>query len=423
VGRIEITGSENQFTPISSREGLKNTSAFNQLRNELFLDVLRKLERFVVEGLEWDTVPRQLRQELKNSDGLDWKNTPEQYTETWERKKQRIALSIMTLIGTSPEKTIKFWFNPALLEGLYANKQEEVKNLLAELEGIEPKIIDTQLTKNLSKIKVFIEKREKEIEEAKSVASDLRLEVAEKDEKINKIEGEKETYRAQTLFYQQVTSLDVKQLLSYHHQINLDAIIANNYNKKAIKAIRDLPNSKEILTYLQKASLANRRIIAIAQYAIKANFRSATKKELTDIPAFFEQYLVNVAKDFIAAGLTLEVSNTVEEPFEIKASRIELTILIDNIISNASKAQSRKLSVNISKISTDRLKISFIDDGKGLSKELPSIESMFEMGITTTAGSGFGLYDAKNIVENIDGNISAIPINSKGMEIRIEVNR
>jgi len=423
VGRIEITSKDDRFTPISSREGLKNTDAFDQLREDFFIDVLRKLERFVVEGLDWDSVPRSIRQGLNKSEGLDWDKTPERYAESWERKRQRIVLSIMTLIGSSPDRIIKFWFNPALLEGIYESRQKEVKSLIADIEGYEPGKVDADLTKSLSKFRKLIDEKEEEARTAKVEAADLRLEVVEKEEQISKLEDETEIYRAQTLFLKQVTSLDVKQLMSYHHQINLDSTIIDNYLTKAIKALCNIPKSQGILDNLQKASLANKRIAAVAQFATKANFRSGTKKELTDIPAFFEQYLLNVAKDFIAANLKLDVSNNVREAFEIKASRIELSILIDNIISNASKAQARKLAVAISKISENTLRISFVDDGKGLSKELPSIDSMFEMGITTTFGSGLGLYQAKEIVEKMGGEISAIPIQTNGMEIRVEVTK
>ncbi len=423
VGRIEISGSEDEFKPVSSREGLKKTASFVQLRENFFLDVLRKLEKFVVEGLDWDSVPAPLRQELRDSEGLDWNKTVEQYSESWERKKQRIALSILTLIGSSPDRIIKFWFNPALLEGVYESRQEEVKTLLSEIEGFEPEKIDAKLIKSLSKFRRLIDEKEEQVKAAKSAVADLRVAVTEKEERISKLEGEKETYRAQTLFLQQVTSLDVKQLMSYHHQINLDATIAENYIAKAIKALRELSGSGNTLDDLQKAALAIRRIATVAQFATKANFRSGTKKEPTDIPAFFEQYLLRVAKDFLAADLNLEVSNTIQEPFEIKASRIELSILIDNIISNANKAEARKLTVKISKVSTNTLQISFIDDGKGLSKELPNVDSIFEMGITTTHGSGFGLYHAKQIVNGMGGKISAIPMKTKGMEIRIEVTK
>lgn len=371
-----------------------------------------------------------MRQTIRLEEGLDWDNTQEQYVESWERKQQRIALSIMTLIGSSPDRIIRFWFNPSLLEGVFESRQEEVKNLLDDIEGFEPDKIDSSLTRNLSKIRRIITEKEEEAKTAKADAADLRVEVAKQrakvakqDKKISKLEAETETYRAQTFFYEQISSLNVKQLLSYHHQINLDSHKVDNYLAKAVKGLRNSNSTREILDNLQKASLINKRIATVAQYATKADFRSGIKKELTDIPAYIEQYLLRVATDFNATGLKLEVINTVQELFEIKVSRVEISILIDNIISNAHKAQSTRLTVTISKLSTNRLQISFIDDGKGLSDELPGVDSMFELGVTTTSGSGLGLYHVKNIVEKIDGKITAIPLEPNGMEFRIEVTK
>lgn len=425
VGRIEVSGSEDEFKPISSREGLKETPSFVQLKKDFFFDLLRKLEKFVVEGLGWDSVPDQLRTQLRSSEGLDWNDTSEQYTESWERKNQRIVLSLMTLIGSSPERIKSFWFNPNLLEEVYESRQEEVKKLIADIEGIEPDKVDSSLKRHLSKFRALIEQKEEEAKQAKETAADLRVTVAKQDEKISKLKGVSETYRAQTLFLQQTTSLNVKQLLTFHHQINLDSTIADNYIGKAIKALKKLPKSKSIIDNLQKATLANKRIAATAQFATKANFRSGMKKELTDIPSFFEQYLLYVAKEFSAVSLNLEVNNSVGEPFEIKASRVELSILIDNIISNADKSLAKKMWVNISTISENTLRISFIDNGKGMSSDLPDTESMFEMGVTTTTGgSGLGLFHARTIITKISGKISAIPLsNPTGMEIRIEVTR
>jgi len=423
VGRIEVTGSEEYFKPISSREGLKKTDPFIQLKEKFFVDVRRKLERFVVEGLGWDSVSQSLRQELSKDKGLDWDNTSERYQESWERKKQRIALSIMTLIGSSPDRIQRFWFNPALLEDVYESREEEVKQVIANIEGIDPSKVDSNLAKRLKDFKKLIDKKEEEASLAKKAAANLRVRVAEQSKKIGKLKGEKETYQAQTLFLQQVTSFDVKQLMAYHHQINLDSTIVDNYIGKAIKTLKKVPNTKTILDALQKASLANKRIASVAQFATKANFRSGVKPEVTDLPAFFEQYLLNVANDFMAAGLKLEVKNDVQEAFEIKAKRIELAILIDNIISNASKAQAKKIIVTIEKISTNRLVISFVDNGRGLSNGIADIDSIFDMGVTTTAGSGLGLYHAKQIIEKLDGKIMASTIKPKGMEIKVEVTR
>jgi K+-sensing histidine kinase KdpD len=48
---------------------------------------------------------------------------------------------------------------------------------------------------------------------------------------------------------------------------------------------------------------------------------------------------------------------------------------------------------------------------------------MFEMGITTTYGSGLGLYHAKEIIQKNGGKISAKPAQPNGMEIMVEITR
>lgn len=421
VGRIEVVGPEEKFFPISSREGLKRTPEFLQVKEKYFLDILRKLERFVVDGLGWDSVPIELRNEISKSEGLDWQDTEEHYVESRQRKNQRIALSIMSLIGINPKRTVSFWFNTTLLDEIYQTRYDEVKELIASIEGIDSNKVDDNLKTELHRIRDLIKQKEEEINVAKLEVVSLKLQTAEQAEAVLKLEEEKETFKAQTLFLQSVSSLDSRQLIAFHHQIVHDASIVRNNLGKAIKKLKDLSNSKEIAQLIEKAVLANNRITAIAQFATKANFRASVSAELTDVPSFIQQYVENVAKDFVATNLRVTVKNSVHEAFELKLSRIELSIVIDNIISNADKADARQLFINIVKIDSNRLSISFVDDGKGLSSKLESTDSMFEMGVTTTPGSGLGLFHAKELIEKIGGKIAAIPLQPKGMEIKVEI--
>lgn len=421
VGRIEISDGFDQFQPVSSREGLKKTNAFNTLRESYFLDVLRKLERFVVDGLDWDSVPSNLRDELRRSDGLDWNSTSEMYVESNERKQQRIALSIMTLIGSAPGRTKKFWFNPALLEGVYETKAEEVQKLLSEIEKGEPDKLDLDLKKGLTRIRSLLARKEEDARLALQQVAQLKVEAYEQKHIAAKLEVEKETYRAQTLFLQSVAPTEVKDLVAFHHQISHDSTIIGNYLGKAINALRAQANPKKAIEFLEKATMANRRVAAVAQFASKANFRSGMKKELTDIPAFIEQYILNVAKDFTAAGLIVTVNNLVQRSFEIKASKIELSILIDNIISNAGKSLSKRLDVVISSSGENNLEVSFADNGNGLSSEISNIEDIFQIGITTTSGSGLGLFHARGIAEGIDGKLFAEKRLPKGLVVKLEL--
>jgi signal transduction histidine kinase len=423
VGRIEVSDSQDVFQPVSSREGLKNTEAFRLLKESYFLEVQHRLERFVVDGLDWDSVPSNLRDVLRGSDGLDWQETSETYAESWERKQQRIALSIMALIGGHPTRTISFWFNPKLLESICETKGEEVQKLLAEIEGANTGKIDKDLKAGLSHVRKLLAEKEEAARFAKREANELKVVVAERLRAITKLQGEKETYRAQTLFLQSVAPTEVKDLLAFHHQISQDSTIAGNYLAKAIKALRDMPNSKPVMEFIEKAALANKRMAVVAQFASKANFRAGMKREPTDVPAFIEQYLLHVARDFTASGLVLRVENDVHERFEIKASKVELSIFIDNIVSNAGKAMAKCLDITIKLLGANNLDVRFSDDGRGLSPSLPDTEAMFEMGVTTTSGSGLGLFHARRIAESMDGKLTASKRSPQGMELRLELTR
>ena len=309
------------------------------------------------------------------------------------------------------------------MQGASERRAEEVKQLLAEIDEFEPAQIEPDLRQNLAKIRRLLAKKEEEVTAAKAEVANLRVRVAKQQKRLGKLEKETETYRAQTLFLQSVSSLDSKQLVAYHHEIVQNSNIIDNYLGKAIKNLRAGAKVDEALRNLEKLSLANKRVTAIAQFATKANFRSTTGKEPTDIPAFVEQYIVNVARDFIGSGLRLEVDNLVKEPFEVKARRIELSIVIDNIVSNASKAQAGTLKTTLSKTGQNILLISFRDDGRGLSEAIKNITDIFDPGVTTTSGSGLGLYHAREIIKDLGGQIIAIPAAPKGLEIRVELTR
>jgi len=418
VGRVEVIGSEDNFKPISSREGLKTTPDFSALKENYFLDTLRRLERFVVDGLDWDSVPSVVRTELRNSNGLNWDATSEKYIESWDKKRKRISLAIMTLIGVSKEKVTKLWFNASLLDGLSEQRSQEISVIINEIEGFGGDIVDDDLKKNLKQIGKIIAKKDEDVKSAKRQVTVLKIESEEKQEAIDKLKKETKGYQAQTLFLKSVTTLDEKTLLGFHHQICLDSSIIDNYVGRAMKALRDKENINEALKYIEKISKANKKILATAQYATKANFKSGSKRVLTDIPSYFEQYLNHVTKDFVASGLKLSIDNQVPTPFEIKAKRIELSILIDNIISNADKAHANSLKITLSLKDKNRLIISFEDDGRGLDDSV-KLESIFDLGVTSTSGSGLGLYHVKQIMDSLDAEVSLVPKSSKGVVVEM----
>jgi len=434
VGRVEIVDDSELFQPISSREGLKENTAFTQLKNEFFYSVLRRLEKFVVDGLSWDSVPEEIRKGIK--DNLDWESTNETYSESEEKKKRRFSLGILGLMGISKKRLNRFWINAEFLAELAEEKSEEIKKVIADIDRFDGNLIDDGFRVKLDKVTQLIKDKEEklqlaqqevvqlqeEVSDHEEVIEQLQQDVEEQQETITVLENQKETVQAQSLFLKSLTSQDAKSLLNYHHQICNDAATIENYISRAVRALKNQGNIKQTLKFLEKISKANKKIVATAQYATRANFKAGSKKELTDVPNYIDQYLTNVASEFSASGLTLTIDNRNTGSFEIPLKRIELSILIDNLVSNANKADATKIDITISRLSENSLQVSFVNDGLGLSSDVDT-KSIFDFGITTTNGSGLGLYHAKEFMDSIGSDIEIKNNKKKGIEVKMEFNK
>ena len=428
VGRIEVVGSEKAYKPVSSREGLKNTAEFDSLRKELFIDVIRRLERFVIDGLDWDSIPPSLRKTILDNEGLDWNNTSETYIESWDKKRERISLSIISISSSNKSKIISFWFNTKLLDGLYEEKSAQIKSLISDIEGYGDGKLDSDLVGNIKKIKTILTEKEHRLIEKQQEIVELKKQTEIQKKQLLKLEKQRDTYQAATYFLQSSSTLDEKRLLSFHHQILNDALTVSNWIGKAFKLTQQGEAIDKVLSALEKAIVKNRQIMATAQIATKANFHASIKRELIDIPSFIEQYVNEVSTEFTANGMVLIVENTLDEAFRIKAKQLDLSMLVDNIISNANKAEARKIYIKLTLKEKNKLVISFIDDGKGLSEAIHKIQDCFKIGVTTTIGSGIGLYHVKEIVEGLGGSVELIDSktlgkNKKGIEVKIIISR
>ena len=97
------------------------------------------------------------------------------------------------------------------------------------------------------------------------------------------------------------------------------------------------------------------------------------------------------------------------EQLERKFRPIEVGILIDNLVSNAVKARAKKVKffLEVAKGAKPELTITVVDDGIGWPQSMNPIERVFEKGVTTTDGSGLGLYHVKQVVEGLGGFVEA----------------
>ena len=65
--------------------------------------------------------------------------------------------------------------------------------------------------------------------------------------------------------------------------------------------------------------------------------------------------------------------------------------------------------------------IDAIDDGDGLNKTIKNKNDIFQLGYTSTEGSGVGLYTIQKILKSMNGNIEIIETDfSFGLRMKIE---
>ncbi|MBQ6962263.1 MAG: ATP-binding protein [Paludibacteraceae bacterium] len=145
VGQIEILDSNNSFQIVSSREGLVKNDNYEKLaeRNGLFYRVLRRLEKYVVDGLNWDSIPDEDKNKVSEIEKKiisgELSEEDLKYQEDAKTKRRRIYESIHSIINASPKKVVELYINEDLIESKIIEEKElaeqEFSRLLFDFEN------------------------------------------------------------------------------------------------------------------------------------------------------------------------------------------------------------------------------------------------------------------------------------------------
>lgn len=97
------------------------------------------------------------------------------------------------------------------------------------------------------------------------------------------------------------------------------------------------------------------------------------------------------------------------KPAERRFRPIEVGIVIDNLVSNAAKFGASRMvfETRSEKGRNPGLSVVVADDGRGWPSSISSISRIFEKGVTTTDGSGLGLFHVSEVVGRLGGEIRA----------------
>lgn len=417
IGRIDVAGADSDFQEASSRNtGLILTPAVIELQACFQEYCLKRLERYVVPVTFID------KEDKLTSDLSRLLTDP---------GRARVAAAIAKLVDSQEVELLDY---SKKLVGVLSERSAQFEGSLVSLRAIAEKTKNVDLFQNVETAeKRFLELRQSE-ELARSQADEERqakeaaLERAGQAEKIaTKVIAQLEEEKKRTLFLSSISSLDTETIINLHHQVTMYAVDIQQQIENFLVKIsgKQSISTADVFDAFESITLLNRKVMGITKFATKANFRLESEKIDADLGDYIEQYINDVAKQFLFGPLSVSVVSD-GKGFSQKFNPIDVSIVIDNLIANAKKrqAKARQISFEIFHPSKDSIHILVNDNGNGFDEKIDDLERVFEKGFTLTDGSGLGLFHVRQVLGEMNGTISASrPIGRRGASFLIRISR
>ena len=360
MGRIEITGQQNDFKELSSRsEGLVKSQAYYQLTDFFIGAALKPLERYVVEGLKWDAGKTEPAEMEKNS-----------------------ADAILKIIGKKKFRNIRLGKN--FLQVLNERRTRQIPELIKNFEYLKKYIKSKEERK-------YVDEQFKQIRGiTKTLAKERRA-----------YKQKYEAKAAEALFLDKALSSDTDKIINLVHSIKISSEAIENRIYAINKAIKLGQEIRDVEKHFDWISIENQKVHMVSKMITSANFGFLTDTITTDLVQYIKQYL-EIGFDKKSALLDVQALNG-EVKFRTEFRHVDVAVIFDNFMSNSSKAGADLVTIFFEK-SGRYLKILVGDDGYGVSQDMQDI--IFNRGFSSKkSGSGLGLHYVKTMLESSGGSI------------------
>jgi signal transduction histidine kinase len=295
--------------------------------------------------------------------------------------------------------------------------------------------IDISQTKEVQKVRREAERLKKELDHRETLLSKTREEkedalkharseklarqqaeqtLAQSEEKVASLEKVAYFQENQIDLLDSFTKSDITTLIGYLHHIGIysDAIEKNRTNIGGL--FKSLPaDIKEILTDIDFDA---KKISVLSRLGQRA-FEELDDTADFDFIGYANQYIKKILKGTISGSADISVvNNTGLETFFLIGNPADVSVIIDNLINNSEKAKATHISIIFEK--REKLfEMIYRDNGIGLLPEINDPKKIFELGFTTTKGSGIGLNHVSRIIEEMGGTVAVNPNSAKGFEL------
>lgn len=440
-GRVDIqTDNIDEFKEVSSRDGglIQSETTLQLMR--LFETTHHRLERYVT-GVLWGEgfLKRQYFKDITDVDknrellGKDKELDSADYViNSSLGSKIDFVQLVKTLISDKNIEVLSYnkqlaniFSEPTLFDD--ANPQ-----VITDLERIAEKTKDADLMSSIDEAKQKIaelqkqkEKAERDAEEA-NIRADRAEEETQKAQyeasvaKVKQEKAEKENaeldeqikqVQKENMFLVSDVNSDVKQLASLQHtithtskKIRIELDDAMNYLKSDDK--------DGVVNCLNKIFILNQQVETLSGLVSKVNYNVKANKITKDFVDFTNEYLTNFCITNYS-NIKFHVPKT-EIVWETKFEAIKIIIIIDNLLSNSDKFQTKNIYIDW-KENSETIDLIYKDDGDGIAPDI--LPKVFNYRFSTTDGGGLGLYHIKSIMESdFNGSVELKSEKGKGAE-------
>lgn len=399
MGRVTILGDNQDFIETSSRDGgFINTKAFSELTS-FYMDFVHKpLEKYVVELIGWGDISDKYPKEILPE---DIKKEIIKYVTSYEKKGEILSLDI----------------NSDLYEIVESRKDKKANANIEALKSLARQYNNYELD-------ILTQKVEKQNQELREDRHALINQVEKISETLENKNTEIDFVKKQALFLRALTSPKIENATAALHSINTYAdSISKNINSvmKDISKISDIGLTTNIQNKLYEALQATQKIMSTYTIVLKADYDMQLQTLVVDMHDFIQEFIYNAFIPKIGKLMKINIKPP-NGNVHAKINTMEFGIVIENVLYNSYKAKAKKLDITISELESF-VEITFSDDGNGLNEAISEPNRIFELGFTTTNGSGVGLAHSKKIIEKMGGNILLNLENDTGFELKVRIKK
>jgi signal transduction histidine kinase len=401
LGRIDVVAPVAIFREASSRDtGLVEGPRTKELDEFVLRHLLTRLEKYVVDVTWADT----LDADRSDTSGLSSEQARSRIIEVVRllvgRKGVRLLNYDRELIDTISDRATEF---ERAMDGLaVVAEQTGDRALLDRIEKSRRRFEQLREAAAEAERKAEEESRRRAVAEAAARAADQRAHVFER-----KYEQE----RSRSLLLTSLEARDSETLTLLHHQVIIYATAIQDAVANNLRALAegDQIDPDDLAADLEQISFQNSRILAVTRFATQANFKMDADWIEADLIQFMDEYVSNVAS--LYEGGQFATFDPGGNKLVTRFKPIDVSIVLDNLMSNARKAQATRIAFTTRRIKQSLgLEILVEDDGRGVDPAKADRSRIFEKGYSgTTSGSGLGLYHAMQVITAMGGSIGLDP--------------